>query len=92
MEIQDILTGLDEIQSRIFSGKYETETSLVLESAKEELLKFIAKPVTIENGFVKCHTCNSYIRYPIIERYTNCPMCGQKISWPGEEEKDNAEI
>lgn len=92
MEIQDIITGLDEIQANICPGKYETETSLILESAKEELLKFVPKHVVIENGYVKCTTCNNYIRYPIMDRYNNCPMCGQKIAWPGEEEEDNGEV
>ena len=50
------------------------------------LEKDIPKPISIENGFVKCNTCGMYIRLPIADHYNNCPECGQKILWVGDTE------
>lgn len=40
---------------------------------------------TIENGFVKCPKCKKYIRFPIADKYNNCPECGQAIKWAESE-------
>lgn len=87
MSVNDIIEGLKEIESKLCPSKYESETSLVLEEAMDKLNLFIPKQVEIENGFVKCPTCNKIIRYPII-RYNNCPMCGQTIIWYDSEDEE----
>ena len=43
--------------------------------------KQIPAPIIIENGFVKCTKCGKYIRFPLIDKYKNCPECGQAIDW-----------
>lgn len=45
------------------------------------LKKQIPTPIIIENGFVKCTECGKYIRFPLIDKYNNCPECGQVIDW-----------
>ena len=60
---------------------WNTTLQTALDVAIEALKKEIPKPVSIENGFVKCGGCGMYIRFPIIDRYNNCPECGQKILW-----------
>lgn len=60
--------------------------SEALDMAIAALEKEIPKPISIENGFVKCGGCGMYIRLPIMDHYNNCPECGQKILWEGEEE------
>lgn len=57
-----------------------------LDMAIEVLKKEIPKPISIENGFVKCGRCGMYIRFPIADNYNNCPECGQKILWKGDTE------
>lgn len=52
-----------------------------LPSVQPERAKDIPKPITIENGFVKCGGCEKYIRFPIADRYSYCPECGQAILW-----------
>lgn len=54
--------------------------------AIEALQKQIPQQPTIERGFVKCPACKLFIRYPIIDRYNNCPECGQALKWGGDEE------
>ena len=62
------------------------EFEKAFDMAIEALQKQIPKQPTIENGFVKCPTCEKYIRFPIADRYNNCPECGQALKWEGEEE------
>jgi len=57
-----------------------------LNMAIEALQKQISKQPTIENGFVKCPACELYIRFPIADRYNNCPECGQALKWEGEDD------
>ena len=57
-----------------------------LDMAIAALKKEIPKPISIENGFVKCGSCGMYIRFPIMDRYNNCPECGQALKWEDEEE------
>lgn len=45
------------------------------------------KPI-IENGFVKCPKCKMYIRFPIADKYNNCPECGQAIKWEESEVRE----
>ena len=47
--------------------------------------KQIPTPIIIENGFVKCTKCGKYIRFPLIDKYKNCPECGQAIDWEEDE-------
>lgn len=61
--------------------KHETLTTAI-----KALQKQIPKQPTIENGFVKCPTCEKYIRFPIADRYNNCPECGQALKWGGDRE------
>lgn len=62
------------------------ETQMFCEMAIEALQKQIPQQPTIERGFVKCPACKLFIRYPIIERYNNCPECGQALNWEKPEE------
>jgi endogenous inhibitor of DNA gyrase (YacG/DUF329 family) len=57
-----------------------------LEIAIKALQKQIPQQPTIENGFVKCPACELYIRFPIMDRYNNCPECGQALKWEEESE------
>ena len=52
-----------------------------MEIAVDAMRKQIPTPIVIENGFVKCTECGKYIRFPIIDKYNNCPNCGQAIDW-----------
>lgn len=52
--------------------------------AVDSMEKQIPKPIIIENGFIKCTGCGRYIRLPFIDKYNNCPECGQAINWEGE--------
>lgn len=47
---------------------------------KEEL----KRPI-INKGFVLCPSCDICIRYPIADKYTHCPYCGQALKWEEEE-------
>ena len=51
------------------------------EIAVRAMRKQIPTPIIIENGFVKCTECGKYIRFPLIDKYNNCPECGQAIDW-----------
>lgn len=55
-----------------------------VEIAVEAMRKKIPVPIIIENGFVKCTGCGRYIRLPFIDKYNNCPECGQALDWKGE--------
>ena len=39
----------------------------------------------INRGFVLCPSCDICIRYPIADKYTRCPYCGQALKWENEE-------
>lgn len=68
--------------SELFDEKWETAKKMAIAALKKE----IPKPISIENGFVKCGGCGMYIRFPIADHYNNCPECGQKILWKGDTE------
>ena len=61
----------------------KTKTAEAIEMAIAALEKEIPKPISIENGFVKCGGCG-IIRFPFAACFNNCPECGQKILWKGE--------
>jgi hypothetical protein len=61
--------------------KYNNDSVEALSMAIATLKKEIPKPISIENGFVKCGGCEKYIRFPIADRYNYCPECGQAIQW-----------
>ena len=63
----------------------EEERCEAYDMAIEAIQKQIPQQPTIENGFVKCPACELYIRFPIMDRYNNCPECGQALKWEGEE-------
>ena len=63
----------------------KTKTAEAIEMAIAALEKEIPKPISIENGFVKCGGCG-IIRFPLAACYNNCPECGQKILWKGDTE------
>lgn len=65
-----------------YYGSYQHATAIRMGIAA--LKKEIPKPISIENGFVKCGGCGMYIRFPIADHYNNCPECGQKILWKGD--------
>ena len=65
----------------IFRRKDLQEYFNSLPSVQPERAKDIPKPITIENGFVKCGECGKYIRLPIADYYSYCPECGQRIAW-----------
>ena len=67
-------------------AKIDLEEMQSLLIVQPERAKDIPKPITIENGFVKCGGCGKYIRLPIADHYSYCPECGQAIKWIGEEE------
>ena len=63
---------------------YGEESHTAMMMAIKALQKQIPQKPTIENGFVKCPACKLYIRFPIMDRYNNCPECGQALKWEGE--------
>jgi len=67
-------------------GKCIPHKRETLKLAIKALQKQIPKHPTIEGGFVKCPECEKYIRFPIADKYNNCPECGQTLKWWGEEE------
>lgn len=76
------LHGTPEQIEQYSSYQHATAIRMAIASLKKE----IPKPISIENGFVKCGGCGMYIRFPIADHYNNCPECGQKILWKGESE------
>lgn len=63
-----------------------TAVGIAFSMAVKALEKQMPQKPTIENGFVKCPACELYIRFPIMDRYNNCPECGQALKWEDEEE------
>lgn len=91
-EALQILSERDRIGVNIINAndaettKYNNDSVEALSMAVKALEKQIPQKPTIENGFVKCPACELYIRFPIMDRYNNCPECGQKILWKGDTE------
>lgn len=81
MTIADIINGLKAVRT-IHNGNYAP----FIDEAIKELEKQMPQTPTIENGFVKCPKCKKYIRFPIADKYNNCPECGQAIKWEESEE------
>ena len=75
-----------EIWINSYYDKNKLPATGYIQMAVEALRKQIPQTAIIENGFVKCPACKRYIRYPIIERYNNCPECGQALKWEGEDD------
>lgn len=76
---------IDRIESAIRHIQTATDVDpWAAEIAVEAMRKQIPTPIIEENGFVKCTECGKYIRFPLIDKYNNCPECGQAIDWEGE--------
>lgn len=77
-EIDRIENAIRHIESSLDVDPWAAEIAV------EAMRKQIPTPIIIENGFVKCTECGKYIRFPLIDKYNNCPECGQAIDWEGE--------
>lgn len=90
-EALEILLEPDRVGVNIINAndeettKYNSDSIEALNMAIKALRKQIPQTAIIENGFVKCPACERYIRYPIIEKYNNCPECGQALKWESKE-------
>lgn len=80
MTTAEIIKGLKAVRT-IHNGNYAP----FIDGAIKELEKQMPQAPTIENGFVKCPKCKKYIRFPIADKYNNCPECGQAIKWEESE-------
>ena len=78
-EIDRIACAIRHIESSLDVDPWAVQIAV------EAMRKQIPTPIVIENGFVKCTECGKYIRFPIIDKYNNCPECGQAIDWEGNE-------
>jgi RNA polymerase-binding transcription factor DksA len=80
MTIEEAIFTIENRDGIMDYGETE-QLGEALDIAIAALEKEIPKPISIENGFVKCGNCGKYIRFPIADRYNHCPECGQAIQW-----------